>query len=504
MLGSNGTNIVVVDDEKYICNIIHETLTSEKYNVKIFSDPVEALEYIKENPVDLVLTDLIMGEYSGTQILEEALEHHNDAIVILMTAYPDVHTAISVLTKGAYDFLVKPFRLELLKTTIKRGLKHQNIIRDNLRLRGQIEFLKVASATSAEVDTEEFLKLVASSCMKEMSATAVGIIETDPETREPVLKVHESEIDPLKAGILDAASLEKFIYTKSRQSIIQTEQVEKGKDSLTEVFISQPIYARRRLHGVINVLIRTRFDEVTLGQLDALAILANSTAAILANQQLYLDLRKSYFQAISALANAIEARDASTAGHTDRVGQLSQLLAHQLGWDESRIDDLIMGCTLHDIGKIGVPDAILTKPGKLTKAERTKMEAHPEVGVMIIDGIELFRPAVPYIISHHEFFDGSGYPNGLSGEDIPIEGRLLAVVDTFEAILSNRPYRKGSNIKVAVLELIRCKGTQFDPEIVDTFVDVIRQGKVDFNKLYNREENLAQLSDIPITEKASV
>jgi len=145
-------NILVVDDEIYICNIIVDALAAEGCNTVAISDPAEALECIHNKRVDLVLSDLMMGEFSGEQILEATLAEHPDAIVILMTAHPTVQTAISVLKRGAFDFLVKPFKLEMLRATIRRGLHHQQILRENLQLKEQVEFLKVAGSTGADFD----------------------------------------------------------------------------------------------------------------------------------------------------------------------------------------------------------------------------------------------------------------------------------------------------------------------------------------------------------------
>ncbi|GAG32698.1 unnamed protein product, partial [marine sediment metagenome] len=243
--------------------------------------------------------------------------------------------------------------------------------------------------------------------------------------------------------------------------------------------ISQPIFIRRRLHGVINLLVLTRFGRVTPGQLDVLTILTNSAASAIANLRLYQDVQSSYLQAIRGLANAIEARDKCTAGHTDRVSKLAELVARHLGWNESQIRDLVMGCSLHDIGKIGVPDSVLNKANKLTQQERRLMNGHPEMGLKIILGIDFFKPAIPYIIAHHERYDGTGYPRGLKGEEIPIEGRLLAVADAFDAIMANRPYRKGAGLKTAVSELVTYKGIQFDPKIVDAFIETLADEQID-------------------------
>jgi len=504
MTGNQPINILVVDDEKYICNIIAEALSSEKYNIVAFSDPAEAVAHIEQNSVDLVLTDLVMGEYTGVQILESTLTHHSDATVILMTAHPTVQTAISVLRKGAYDFLVKPFRLELLKATIKRGLEHQRVIRENLRLRSQVEFLKVAGAADAEEGIDDFLAMVARSCKNETAAKAVGIIEIDPSSGEPERKLYAGPDDMPVDLVLANSSLDRFRYTRSTKPFIRKEQIVSGGRKLTRITISHPISVRRRVHGVINVLIETRFDQLTPGQVDVLTILANSAAAAIANNRHYEDMRRSYLQAIKGLANAIEARDQYTAGHTDRVTRLAELMARHMGWEEERIEQLTMGCTLHDIGKLGVPDSILNKPERLNEEERLKMQTHAEVGLKIIDGIELFRPAVPYIIAHHEWYDGSGYPRGLKGEEIPLEGRLLAVADTFDAILSDRPYRKGADLERALSELEKYKGTQFDPELVEVLIDLLRQGKVDLRATYGREIDLSSICKPAASEKARV
>jgi putative nucleotidyltransferase with HDIG domain len=267
------------------------------------------------------------------------------------------------------------------------------------------------------------------------------------------------------------------------------------------IIISQPVVVRRTVTGVINALIISRQDSVPAGQLDALALLASSAASALANQKLYEDLQQSYFQAIRALTNAIEARDHYTAGHTDRVSKLAELIALHLGWREKQIHALRMGCTLHDIGKIGVPDAILNKSGLLSDSERKKMMKHPELGLKIIRGIDLFRPSIPYIIAHHERYDGSGYPRGLKGDEIPVEGRLLAVADTFDAVMSDRPYRVGAALHIAVRELVENVGTQFDPALVKAFLEVLRTGTVDLRQLYGRDEDMSCLDEALATEK---
>ena len=142
-----------------------------------------------------------------------------------------------------------------------------------------------------------------------------------------------------------------------------------------------------------------------------------------------------------------------------------------------------MGGILHDVGKISVPDHVLNKPGPLTTEEFAIMKKHPETGKKMLEGIEFLRPALPYVLYHHEQFDGSGYPYGLKAEEIPFEGRLLAVADTFDAIISDRPYRKGASFEKAIDELEKFSGRQFDPQVVGAFMSVWENNVLDLEFL---------------------
>lgn len=499
------SRIVVIDDEQSVSDLIYEYLVEEKYSIVAFTDPTKAIAHIENNHVDLVLTDLIMGNFSGNQLLQTTLKHHSDAVVILMTAHPTVEGAISALKLGAYDFLIKPFKLELMKAAIKRGLAHQRVIRDNLHLRGQVEFLGAANACATERDLAGYLSKVLNSCRTELEAKVGAIVQVDPSTGSILRKVCDGNDEVSLGLVIDESLLDNFTYTKSRKPVIRSETIRGDNVIRYQLLVSKPIFIRRTLHGAVNLLIDSPSGKITPGQLDVLTILANSAAAAIGNENLYRELQSSYMQAIRALANSIEARDEHTAGHTDRVTTMASTLAIALGWGDDQLQQLRVGCTLHDIGKIGVPDSILNKSSSLSEQELKRMQGHPEVGLKIVLGIELFKPAVPYIISHHERFDGSGYPSGLKGNDIPVEGRLLAVVDTFDAIISDRPYRKGADLTVAVAELRKNSGSQFDPGMVEPFLRVLRDQKVDLEAMYKRSFDMTCLQpEIRATQKVSV
>jgi putative nucleotidyltransferase with HDIG domain len=325
-----------------------------------------------------------------------------------------------------------------------------------------------------------------------------GMLEIDPKTHRVIRRLEEPEGHECRDIILDEETIAEFNGKKVHEPKVSSRQCTEGDRAAERTLVSSPIYIRNRLHGLINLLLPDRFSRLYQGQMDVLAILTNAAASAIVNQRLYQNVRAAFLQAIKALANAVEARDKYTAGHTDRVIKLAEQVATHLRWNKRQIETMTVGCMLHDIGKIGVPDSILNKPDQLDEREREIMRNHPNVGLRIVREIELFKPAIPYIISHHERYDGTGYPKGLKGNMIPIEGRLLSVVDTFDAIMSDRPYRRGAQLATAIDELVNNKGKQFDPDMVDAFLEVLRNGGVNFVDLYGREVDVTCL-DMSLT-----
>jgi len=185
-------------------------------------------------------------------------------------------------------------------------------------------------------------------------------------------------------------------------------------------------------------------------------------------------ITRSYRDALSAMAIAIEARDAQTGGHIKRVASSAGRLARALGWSDITVSEVELAAELHDIGKVIVPDNILNKPSSLTRSEWELMKKHPQEGVRILQPLQHIQILIDGVRHHHERYDGSGYPDGLAGKAIPAVGRLLAVVDAFDAMISERPYQKGIPVEPALARLQEQAGRQFDPDMVITFVNMWR------------------------------
>jgi HD-GYP domain-containing protein (c-di-GMP phosphodiesterase class II) len=185
----------------------------------------------------------------------------------------------------------------------------------------------------------------------------------------------------------------------------------------------------------------------------------------------HIDL--AYLETVTMLANAIESRDSYTHGHVERVTKYARWLAEKLGWPDENLRSLEYGARLHDIGKIIVPDHILRKNGPLTDTEWEEMKRHSEAGASMLVNISHLRDAVPYVLYHHEWWDGSGYPQGLAGREIPIEARLMAIVDVYDALTTNRPYRDAEGSSQVKDYMKEFSGKQFDPEMFEIFISVL-------------------------------
>jgi putative two-component system response regulator len=242
-----------------------------------------------------------------------------------------------------------------------------------------------------------------------------------------------------------------FIFLTARGT---REDIFAGKSLGADDYITKPVTTRELLSAVKARLQRS--DELMFAQ-----------------------LKTAYKESLFVLANAIERRDSYTHAHMHRLNAYAQLLAEKLDWDQEQMEDLEFGAILHDIGKIYIPETVLQKEGKLSDEEMEDMRKHPEVGAHMIKDIPYLASATPMVLYHHERWDGNGYPEGLSGEKIPIGARLLAVADAFDAMTTNRPYRNALPAEVAYQEILNCSGTQFDPRVVEAMKSCWEAGQIE-------------------------
>ena len=244
-------------------------------------------------------------------------------------------------------------------------------------------------------------------------------------------------------------------------------------DQEIDNLVAIPIYILDRFSAVIVCANKPGgFHEY---EEEVLLALGDHAGAVLENGRLQGRLRGSYLSTVRMLADAIEAKDSFLRGHSDEVSVYVSAVADRLGVDAKRREELVFASLLHDVGKIGISERILLKPGKLTPEEYNVIKLHPRIGYRLVQQVPALDPIALGILHHHERYDGDGYPTGLNGEEIPLEARIICVADSFSAMTAERPYRGRMSLEDACRELERCAGTQFDPEVVRIFVDEVRR-----------------------------
>src|SRR2546427_8422753 len=326
--------LLIVDDEPEVRAVLRDLL-SDTYECSEASSAEEALQRLREDDYQLVISDITMGGISGLDMIPHVKRISPDTVIVMVSGMQTIESAIEALRLGAFDYLMKPFDLRQAEAAVARAFEHYELVSAKQRYENQLE--ELVEQRTAELD---------------------------------------QALDSLEGA---------------------------------------------------------------------------------------------YRSTLQALTAALETRDAETHGHSERVVTFSLRLGREYGLSSAQMKSLEFGSLLHDIGKIGVPDAILRKPAKLTEEEWERMREHPLHGQQILRGIEFLKGAAKVVAQHHEKWDGSGYPLGLKAKEIDICARIFSVADAFDAITSDRVYRQGRSYEVAEQELDAWGGRQFDHKVVEAF-----------------------------------
>lgn len=470
---SDRPRILVVDDEKAIRDMLADFLDSEGFAVSTAPDGAGAVSELSKAHYDLVLSDLKMPKMGGIALLEEVNKIAPDTVTVIMTGFGTVETAIDAMKRGAYDYVLKPFKMDEVTLVIRRGIEKRRMEAENMRLREAVSLYKVSEAISASLSLDQVLETVADSCLHEMPSDLVSTWLNDGEGGYFERQNLSSSRIPKeeKLGRLDPGAV--LQYFQSETALL--EQGSRGLRFFSEMpapalvsLTAVPLRVQNRPIGFIAAASFTVGNRLNEGHRKLLSIIASRAAAAIENARLYEDLQATFQQTIEGLAKAIDKMDRYTAGHSDRVALYAVMLAKYLGLPPHEVEIVRQSALMHDIGKIGCV-LNLNKPGKLSDTEYEAFKKHPVYGRDILDPIRFLHPLIPGVYLHHERWDGRGYPLRLKGADIPLIARIISVADTYDAMTSDRAYRRALPHEAAVNEIERCSGTQFDPELAAAF-----------------------------------
>ncbi len=497
--------ILVVDDEKIIRDILNDFLTMEKFIVHTVEDGSEAIKELEARSYDLIISDLKMPKVGGLELLAKINEMGINVIVVIMTGFGTVETAIEAMKNGAYDYILKPFKVEEVVHVVQRGLDQQRLKMENMRLKEALGVYRLSQELSKGLSVEPILDLVATAALDETPADAVSLMlntRADPDAY--VARVKRSDVDG--GEVTEDLDHSALLADHRDNAPVLAHARKTGRYFLTlpdspgvVSFCSVPLKIQSRVLGMLNLISFTRGRTFTEGQRKMLSIICSRAAGSIENARLYenlllsnkeleeanLSLEENFRQTIVAFAMALEENDLYTRGHSERVSEYSRLIAMGLGMAVEEQETVVQAGLMHDIGKIGIRHEQLNKAGSLTDDEITMFRSHPRKGKRILEPIPFLAKLIPGALFHHEHWDGTGYPQKLKGDDIPLFGRIIAVADTYDAMTSDRAYRKALPHEVAVTELNKCAGTQFDPHLVDVFIRELERWRTEQSLVSN-------------------
>lgn len=521
---SGSPRILIVDDEPNICNLLRELLARQDYQIDTCPNGQDALAKVQAGRYDMLISDLKMPGISGIDLIKSVKAVSPNTAAVLVTGYATVETAVKALRYGADDYLTKPFNIDELRKVVSRGLESKQLRQKNHELVAQLKsaneelkrhknelkhevvrtsesllatnhrlelrvqqlntIMKVTKAITSILDLGRLLDFCLRLLGREMQVENSSIMLMQPCGRRLLVKASygprasrvmnkERQLGDGVAGWVAEYKEPLLVADINSSPAFATEFAGQypGKS-----FLCVPLLLQDRTLGVLNLTGKFNGEPFTEQDREFVLAIAGQIAVAIENAGLYDTIRQNSLSAVQALAESLEARDPYTSGHSTRVTDYAVRVAKTIGVSAPSIDTLRYASRLHDIGKLGISEATLHKAGRLSEDEWALMREHPAKGERIVQSLGFLDRAQPIVRHHHERWNGSGYPDGIRGEEIPFLTRILSVADCYDAMTSQRPYRAAMSHDEAMAELEKGKGELFDPAVVNQFTKIIGTG----------------------------
>jgi len=443
--------LLLVDDETNILKALKRLLRRDGYTILLANSGEEALQLLPENKIGVIISDHRMPAMTGTELLAEVKNLYPDITRVVLSGFSDIDSITEAINQGnIYKYLAKPWDDAEIRTTVQEAFERFELRTENTRL---AEELKQANITLKQENTE------ASSLLEQMvNHNRDAIIVVNQER-----KIIFSNPSALSLLVDHYRVLEgdQFVMPFQEDQIMQQRLERSGRPDL--------------LLEVRSVTIKHEGEPaflVTLHDISAIEYIYEQ------KQNAEANLSKIIQQILRVINANIEKIDSYTALHEERVSCLAAAIGEQLELSDGEIDGLKVAGLIHDVGKLYVPLDVLNRPGPMTEAERLVVQQHTEVGDKLVSKVDFPWPIQQIVGQHHERLDGSGYPLGLSGEQIILESRIMAVADVVAAMDSSRPYRSACPREEIFSMLRQGSGTKFDSEVVDACIRVIEEGSL--------------------------
>lgn len=486
-------SVFIVEDDPDLGKMLRDILPEWNFEPQLFPAALPAVEHLKSGEIPaLMLLDVQLPDMNGVDVVREIRHLQNRPAVVLMTAHARLQTAIECMKLGAEDYITKPFDLDLLLITLERVLERQELRKKSTELdqllkehshefsRNRIALKTMAEALRVEESPENFdaaaqkILGIAHELLRS-NASAISL-RNGPETF--YFQLPDSALAASHSKLRDTID---WVAQTGVPVVHGAPRVQAGSPAFPDDLIAPresiffPLHSRDNTRAAVQFA-RAEGDVLfSEHEIHLIELVCAELAILHANARLYENFGRMTIGAVTALANTLRHKDDLTAEHARRSQKYLDKMLENLNLAQHERDLISFAMRLHDIGKIRVPDQILNKPGPLNKDEWEVMRMHPVWGFDILNSDGMLAEVARLVKHHHERYDGEGYPDGLSGSNIPLGSRIMSVIDSFDAMRSNRPYRKAMPLEHSLEQIRANMGTQFDPDVAEAFLRSIEQ-----------------------------
>jgi putative nucleotidyltransferase with HDIG domain len=467
--------VLIVDDDPGIRSTISDLIEELGYAAETASDGLDAVSLLDQGPYLCVFTDIMMPNMSGLELIKRIKAQDVSLPIIVITGYASLEIAIDAMKYGASDFISKPFKVKQIELMLNKMKREKSLLEENRRFSDTLHLHRLIDNLVGQLEdkNEEIISL------QEISEKIIGLkgirdlVSAIIDVTKQLLDEAEVRFFPLNSKdnkLMDTVSGRELPADPDllHGNIVRKNSSEsRYMDRFETVF---PLMIEGQVFGALHVISSSVLGDEKEGKI---LYLLNRSAERMENVALYEGLYENMLSTLNSLAKTLDARDPHTAQHSTRVTTLSMSMATALELTDIERDTLYIAASLHDIGKVGIPDDILLKEGKLTDAEFDFIKKHPDIGADILKPLPPMSKETEIIRHHHERYDGRGYPSGLKGTEIPYLSRIITLADSFDAMTADRPYRAGMSVADAIQEINECKGRQFDPVLAEIFISKV-------------------------------
>ncbi len=484
--------ILVVDDEIGIIDSLSVVLKRSGYGFVGITDPMEAIERVKNEHFDLLILDFLMKPIHGDEVVEKIREFNQELYILLLTGHKDLAPPLETIRAlDIQGYCEKSDRFDQLLLLVESGIKSLSQMETIKAFRDGLNSILEAVPKIYQLQPiGNILEEILSEILPLINSDSAFIIVDDTSMDSLIdnfeeiseVNVHRTifkGIGKYKTDIedfvemLDPQMMEQIGYARTEKKVIHLEEgiilplINEFNDTIGVIFVETSNIEDGQ--GLLEIYTSQAASSLNNAFLHSLVNIKNDEL-----NKTYIELKERYMDTIKALRLVVDAKDIYTRGHSDRVAYYCQKIGEKLNLDKQEIETLRISGMFHDVGKIGTRDDIILKSDKLNANEYEEIKKHPIKGAHILSAVSMFKDVVPLVKCHHEKMDGTGYPGGLKGDEIPLLARVISVADAFDAMMSDRLYRSKLDLSEAISQLKKNAGTQFDAGIVEIFVEILK------------------------------